>query len=116
MKGSDIMQILFVFSLLLSAIVTFFAILNPDVVTIKLFWVNFELSQSMVILTSTAIGAIITIFLGLFSKIKTSLKIRELNSELGIAKQKIELLSNSLKDYGQKAQTIQNENSQSDKV
>jgi lipopolysaccharide assembly protein A len=70
MKGWIIMQILFVFSLILSAIITFFAILNPDVVTIKLFWVNYELSQSMVILVSTSFGAIITIFLGLFSRIK----------------------------------------------
>ena len=89
------MQIWFVISLVFSAVITIFAVLNADVVTIRLFWVNYDLSQSLVILISAAFGAIITIFLGIFSKIKFSLKIRELNSELGSAHKKIELLSNS---------------------
>jgi len=97
------MQIWFVISLFFSAVITIFAVLNPDVVIIRLFWVDYELSQSLVILFSAAFGAIITIFLGIFSKIKSSLKIRELNTELGSANQKIELLSNSLKIYEQKS-------------
>jgi len=97
------MQIWFVISLIFSAIITLFAVLNPEVVTIKLFWVNYELSQSLVILMSAAFGAIITIFLGIFSKIKSRLKIRELSSELASANQKIELLSDNLKIYEMKS-------------
>lgn len=96
------MQIWFVISLLFSALITLFAVLNSDIVMIRLFWANIELSQSLVILMSAASGAIITIFLGIFGKIKARLKIRELNNELVSANQKIELLSNSHKIYEQK--------------
>jgi putative membrane protein len=116
MKGSAPMQIWFVFSLVFSAVIAFFAVLNSDVVTIKLFWFNFELSQSLIILGSAASGAIIAIFLGLFSKIKPSLKIRELSSELKNANQKIDLLSSSLKDCEQKATVNQNEKPKSESV
>jgi len=82
------MQIWFVISLIFSIIVVVFAALNSEVVTIKLFWVNYELSQSVVILVSAAFGAAIAIFLGLFSKIKSSLKIRALTSNLEDAETK----------------------------
>ena len=102
------MQIWFVISLFFSAVIALFAVLNQDVVTIKLFWVNLELSQSLIILMSAASGAIITIFLGIFRNIKTSLKIRELNSQLGSANEKISLLSNNLNTNEQKpAQQVQ---------
>ena len=76
------MQIWFVVSLIFSIIVVVFAALNSEVVTIKLFWVNYELSQSVVILISAAFGAAIAIFLGLFSQLKSKLKIRALESNL----------------------------------
>lgn len=97
------MQIWFVFSLIFAALVTIFAVLNADVVTIKMFWANYELSQSLVILMSAALGATITIFLGIFSRIKAKIKIMELNSQLGNANQKIDLLSKSVYAYEQKA-------------
>lgn len=97
------MQIWFVISLFFSAVITLFAVLNADVVTIKLFWADYDLSQSLVILMSAAFGAITTIFLGIFSKIKTGLKIRELKSELVSANEKIELLSNSHHTIEQKS-------------
>lgn len=82
------MQIWFVISLIFSIIVVVFAALNSEVVTIKLFWVNYELSQSVVILISAAFGAAIAIFLGLFSQIKSNLKIRALTSNLENAETK----------------------------
>lgn len=97
------MQIWFVFSLFFGAIVTLFAVLNADVVTIKLFWANYELSQSLVILMSAALGSIITIFLGIFSKIKSRIKIMDLNSQLGIANHKIDLLNKSINEHEKKA-------------
>jgi uncharacterized integral membrane protein len=100
------MQIWFIFSLLFSLIVATFAVLNSEIVTIKLFWVNYELSQSIVILFSAALGATIVFFLGLFSKIKSSLKIRELASDLKDAEKKIGLLSSSVKSYEDKTDKL----------
>jgi len=98
------MQIWFVFSLIFAAIVTLFAVLNAEVVTIKLFWTNFELSQSLVILMSAALGSVITIFLGIFSRIKSKIKIMDLNSQLGIANHKIDLLNKSIDAHEKKAE------------
>ena len=98
------MQIWFVFSLIFAAIVTLFAVLNAEVVTIKLFWANYELSQSLVILMSAALGSVITIFLGVFSRIKSKIKIMELNSQLGNAHHTIDLLNKSLAKYEKKAE------------
>jgi uncharacterized integral membrane protein len=102
LEGCVEMQIWFIFSLLFSLIVATFAVLNSDIVTIKLFWVNYELSQSIVILFSAALGATIVFFLGLFSKIKSTLRIRELAGDLKDAEKKIELLTSSVKGYEEK--------------
>ena len=67
--------------------------LNSDVVTIRLVFAKYQLSQSLVIILSAVIGAVIAIFLGLVNKIKTSLKIRELNSQLKAANGKIDELN-----------------------
>ena len=96
------MQVWFIFSLIFSLIVAAFAVLNSEVVTIKFFWVNYELSQSAVILVSAVFGAAIAIFLGLFNKIKSSLKIRELTNNLKNAEKEIKLLTDSVKNYEQK--------------
>jgi uncharacterized integral membrane protein len=88
---------------LFSLIVATFAVLNSDLVTIKLFWVNYELSQSIVILFSAVLGATIVFFLGLFSKIKSTLRIRELAGDLKDAEKKIELLNSSVKGHEEKS-------------
>ena len=93
------MQIWFIVSLLFSVIVAIFAVLNSSIVTINLVFQSFEMSQSIVILGSAAFGAVIVLFLGLFNKIKTSLKIRELSNTLKASEKKNELLSNSIKSY-----------------
>jgi len=93
------MQIWFIVSLLFSVIVAVFAVLNSSVVSINLVFQSFEMSQSIVILGSAAFGAVIVLFLGIFSKVKTSLKIRELSNALKAAEKKSELLGNSIKDY-----------------
>ncbi len=76
------MQILFVFSLLFAILVAVFAVMNSDPVTIKLLWKQYQSSQAIVILGSAAVGAIIVAFLGIFSKVKSSLKIRELQNKI----------------------------------
>lgn len=103
------MQIWFVFSLILSVLIALFAVVNSDIVTIRVFWFNFQLSQSLVIIISAALGAIITIFLGLFGRIKSGFKIIALKDELRGANQKIETLSGSIKNYEVKDAIAQNE-------
>ncbi|MEI8216089.1 MAG: LapA family protein [Eubacteriales bacterium] len=93
------MQVWFIFSLVFSLVVAVFAVLNSNVVTINLFWVNYELSQSIVIIASAALGATIAFFLSLLSKIKSGLKIRELSGDLKDAEKKIQLLQSSVKNF-----------------
>lgn len=76
------MQILFILSLVFAILVSIFAVMNSDPVTIKLLWKQFEFSQAIVILGSAAFGATIVALLGIFSKVKSSLKIRELQNKI----------------------------------
>jgi len=93
------MQVWFIFSLIFSLIVAAFAVLNSEVVTIKFFGMNYALAQSAVILASAVFGAAIAMFLGLFSRIKSSLKNRELTNKLKNAEKQIELLEESVKNH-----------------
>jgi uncharacterized integral membrane protein len=90
------MQFWFVVSLLFSIIIAIFAALNSNVVTIRLFFATYELSQSIVIILSAVIGAVIAIFFGLFGRIKSAMKVRELNSEIKYYKSKNEELSSAV--------------------
>jgi len=91
-KGGNIMQVWFVMSLFFSLVVAGFAVQNSDIVTIRFYLFEYQLSESLVILISAALGAIIAIFLGLFSKVKSGLKIRELNNTIKNSEQnRIEL-------------------------
>ncbi|WP_432401238.1 LapA family protein [Wukongibacter sp. M2B1] len=76
------MQILFIFSLVFAILVSIFAVMNSDPVTIKLLWKQFEFSQAIIILGSAAIGAIIVALLGMVNRVKSSLKIRELQNKI----------------------------------
>jgi uncharacterized integral membrane protein len=88
------MRIWFVFSLFFSVLIAIFAVLNSNVVLIKLYWVDYQLSQSLVILFSAVLGAMISSFLGIFSKVRSTLKIRELNYLVKSLEQKIIELNN----------------------
>jgi len=90
------MQFWFVVSLLFSIIIAIFAALNSNVVTIRMFFATYELSQSIVIILSAVIGAVIAIFFGLFGRIKSAMKVRELNSEIKYYKSKNEELSSTI--------------------
>lgn len=90
------MQFWFVVSLLFSIIIAIFAALNSNVVTIRMFFATYELSQSIVIILSAVVGAVIAIFFGLFGRIKSAMKVRELNSEIKYYKSKNEELSSTI--------------------
>lgn len=76
------MQFGFIMSLVFAILIALFAVQNSNVVTIQLIFWKVELSQSVVILASAAIGAIIAAFLSIFKRFKSSLKIRELNHQI----------------------------------
>ena len=84
------MQILFIFSLLFAILVAAFAVMNSNPVIIKLFWMEIPSSQGVVILGSAAIGAIVVSLLGILSKVKSTLKIRELNNKIKQLEHKLE--------------------------
>jgi len=52
---------------------------------------------------SAALGSVVTIFLGIFSRIKAKIKIIDLNNQLGNANHTIDLLNKSIATYEQKA-------------
>lgn len=90
------MRVWFVFSLFISVLVAVFAVMNSNVVLIKLYWIDYQLSQSLVILFSAVLGALIATFLGIFSKIRSTFKIRELNYVIkSLEQQIIELNQNT---------------------
>ncbi|WP_432665393.1 lipopolysaccharide assembly protein LapA domain-containing protein [Wukongibacter baidiensis] len=76
------MQILFIFSLVFAILVSVFAVMNSDPVTIKLLWKQYEFSQAIIILGSAAIGAIIVALLGMVNRVKSGFKIRELQNKI----------------------------------
>lgn len=93
------MQLGFVLSLVFAVIIAVFAVLNSDVVTIQLLFKKVELSQSVIILGSAALGAIIAVLFGIFKRFKTSLKIRELKGQ-------IKELENNLEKIQKEHQTL----------
>lgn len=88
------MQIWFIFSLVFALIVALFAVLNSDVVTINLLFSKYQLSQSVIILISATFGALIASFISAFSKIKGSLKTRELKNTIKQLEKKVNELEN----------------------
>lgn len=76
------MQIAFVISLVFAILISIFAVMNSDTVTIRLLWKQFEFSQAIVILGSATIGALILFIIGSVKDIKKNLKIRELNKKI----------------------------------
>ncbi|RKD28021.1 Uncharacterized integral membrane protein [Caminicella sporogenes DSM 14501] len=83
------MQILFILSLLFAVFVSIFAIMNSEPVTIKLLWKQYQFSQAIIILGAASMGAIIVALLGLFKKLKSTLKIRELQNRIKILEKEI---------------------------
>lgn len=76
------MQATFIVALIFAVLVAIFALLNGDVVTINLLFKKFEMSQALIILISAILGAVSVFLMNLVNKVKTSLKIKELNKKL----------------------------------
>lgn len=76
------MEFKFVISLVFAILVAIFAIQNSGVVEIRFFFTDLAISQAVVILASSIIGAIIVFLLSLINRIKQNLKIKELSKEV----------------------------------
>ncbi|HHW56906.1 MAG TPA: DUF1049 domain-containing protein [Clostridia bacterium] len=71
-----------ILALIFAIIVAIFAIYNAGPVDIKFLHWQYSISQALVILLSTAIGAIIVGIIGVFAQIKYSTTIRGLNNKI----------------------------------
>ena len=78
------MQLGFILSLLFAIVIALFAVLNSEVVTIRLVFGQFQMSQSVVILVSAAIGAAVVFCLGLVNRLKQLVKMRELKNQIKV--------------------------------
>lgn len=76
------MQKQFIFFILLSILVAIFAITNANIMSVQLFLWSFQLSGSLVILLSVALGASLVLLFGLYRSIKTRMTIRDLEKNI----------------------------------
>lgn len=96
------MQVWFISSLIFAILVATFAVSNSEIVTIRFMWKQVQLSQSIVILGSAALGAMIVALIGAFSKVKSSFKIRELKKQVKDLEIRIEELQTDHLEVGTK--------------
>lgn len=88
-------QFYFLLALLFALLVAVFAIQNPESITINfLVWRFEEVSKVLVILASTAIGALVVIFLGSWWQFKKFVYIRKLEGEVKELQSSLAKLSN----------------------
>lgn len=76
-------QLYFILALFFALAVALFAIQNPESISINfLVWEYNEISKVIVILASTAVGALVVLFLGFWWQLKKLMHIRQIESEL----------------------------------
>lgn len=93
----------FILALMLSILVALFAIQNSEPIDINIFFYTVKLSQALVILISTIVGAIIAFSLGILKQLSLNKELREQNktirsleSELSAAQNKLGEMENKL--------------------
>ncbi|SHM36728.1 Uncharacterized integral membrane protein [Caldanaerovirga acetigignens] len=86
----DKVQIILVLTLIFALLVAVFAISNAGKVDIRFFGTVYSISQAVVIFGAAAFGALVTLLLGLISRIRMAFKIRELNAKVSILEKQLE--------------------------
>lgn len=76
------MQVIIVFSMILSVIIAFFAVQNAEIVTVNLLWYKLNLSQAVIILGSALFGVFIMLPFDIFRAVKHKLKVMDMTSEI----------------------------------
>ncbi len=72
----------FIVSLIFAILVAIFANQNAGNGEVRFFFGHFTISQAVVILVSTIVGAIIVLLLGLVKQIRQNIKIKQLSKEI----------------------------------
>ena len=103
------MQKQFIFLILVSIIVAIFALTNAEVMTVRLFFWTYQLSGSLVILISVALGALLVLVFGLYKSVKTQFTLRNLNNEVISVKASNESLKNRNKTLEQEIERLKAE-------
>ena len=100
------MQKQFIFVILVSIIVAIFALTNAEVMTVRLFFWTYQLSGSLVILISVALGALLVLVFGLYKSVKTKFTLRNLNNEVVSLKASNENLNSKNKALEQEIERL----------
>ena len=103
------MQKQFIFVILVSIIVAIFALTNAEVMTVRLFFWTYQLSGSLVILISVALGALLVLLFGLYKSVKTKFTLRNLNNEVVSLKASNENLNSKNKTLEQEIERLKAE-------
>ena len=103
------MQKQFIFVILVSIIVAIFALTNATVMTVRLFFWTYQLSGSLVILISVALGALLVLVFGLYKSVKTQFTMRNLGNEVKTLKASQETLTTSNAAYQQEIERLKAE-------
>ena len=103
------MQKQFIFVILVSIIVAIFALTNAEVMTVRLFFWTYQLSGSLVILISVALGALLVLVFGLYKSVKTKFTLRSLNNEVVSLKASNENLNSRNKALEQEVERLKAE-------
>ena len=103
------MQKQFIFVILVSIIVAIFALTNAEVMTVRLFFWTYQLSGSLVILISVALGALLVLVFGLYKCVKTKFTLRNLNNEVVSLKASNENLNSKNKALEQEIERLKAE-------
>ena len=99
MKFRINMELKFIISLLFAVLVAIFAIQNAGNVDINFLFANFTISQAVIILCSTIVGALIVLLLGLVKQIKQNMKIKQLNKEIEMLREEKDKLQVKVDEY-----------------
>ena len=103
------MQKQFIFVILVSIIVAIFALTNAKMMTVRLFFWTYQLSGSLVILISVALGALLVLVFGLYKSVKTKFTLRNLNNEVVSLKASNENLNSKNKALEQEIERLKAE-------
>ncbi len=98
------MQASFIAVLITAIVISIFAVLNAEPVSVNLVFSTFEMSQAVVILITFSIGALSMFFLNFFQSLKLKKQIKQLNT-------KVTELEKENNDLNQKAKVSEQVNS-----
>lgn len=100
-----------VISMIFAIFIALFALQNSTVITINFLWYKLNLSQAVVILGSALIGILTMLPFDVVRRIKTGIKISELNNKINKLNEKL----NENKEMLEPFTTIDNENAEENK-